>query len=242
MEPRRAPARLRAAGPLSAQLPLRLWDAAQSFERFVLVDANRALLRRLREVPAQGGGCYLHGAPGSGRSHLLHAACQVVDGPVACLELGQLAGQPPAAVLEGLECCRLVCVDDLQQVAGDADWERELFHLLNRVQRARGGWLVAADGPPGALGLCLPDLVSRLAAGGVYRLAPLGEAGLRVALRREAALRGLALDDAVVQYIVTHAGRDMPGLIRLLDSVSALVTGSGRALSVPLVRKALHAR
>ena len=225
-----------------AQLSLALWNAAQDFARFVDSGANRAALSRLERVVRSGGVCYLHGAPGSGRSHLLNACCTAADGAAAFLAPDELAGVPPAGMLEALERCRLVCIDDLERLAGREAWEAELFHLLNRSQAALAGIVVAAAAPPSAVGLALPDLASRLAAGGVYRLAPLDESGMREALRREAARRGLSLDDKVARYMVAHAERDMRSLLALLDALDAAVTGSGRALSVPLVRRAIHGR
>ena len=36
------------------------------------------------------------------------------------------------AVLENLEQQELVCLDDLQEVIGDTDWEVAIFDLINR--------------------------------------------------------------------------------------------------------------
>ena len=38
-----------------------------------------------------------------------------------------------AAVFEGLELLELVCLDDVDAVAGEALWEHALFDLFNRA-------------------------------------------------------------------------------------------------------------
>ena len=235
------PARVDPAPWRAAQLPLRLWDSAQDFARFVDFGANHAALQRLRCVLESGGVCYLHGPPGSGRSHLLNACCHAAAGPAALLASDAFADMPAAGMLESLARCRVVCVDDVQRMAGQPMWEATLFHLFNRTQATGAGIVVAADAPPGALGVALPDLVSRFAAGGVYRVALLDDSGMREALKREAERRGLRMDAAVANYILTRAERDMRSLLSLLDTLDAAVTGSGRALSVPLVRQVVHA-
>ena len=66
----------------------------------------------------------LWGADGSGRSHLLQAACHAVaevDGLAMYLPLDELAQEPPA-LLDGMESVELLCLDQLDAIVGRADW------------------------------------------------------------------------------------------------------------------------
>ena len=67
------------------------------------------------------------------------------------------------AVFENLEQQELVCLDDLQAVIGNSEWEIALFDLFNRI-KANGKTLlvVSAEQSPAALPVKLPDLASRL--------------------------------------------------------------------------------
>ena len=75
------------------------------------------------------------------------------------------------AVFEHLEQQELVCLDDLQAVIGNSEWEIALFDLFNRI-KANGKTLlvVSAEQSPTALPVKLPDLASRLKWGESYQL------------------------------------------------------------------------
>ena len=53
------------------------------------------------------------------------------------------------AVLENLEQQELVCLDDLQEVIGNPDWEVAIFDLINRI-RETGKTLLVIGADQGA--------------------------------------------------------------------------------------------
>src|SRR3989338_5085666 len=80
---------------------------------------------------AQGQGekmLYLYGAADSGRSHLLQAACDAAhqkQQTAVYLPLTSLVSLTPEVLLE-LEKLALICVDDLETIAGQAPWEEAI--------------------------------------------------------------------------------------------------------------------
>ncbi|WP_420824459.1 DnaA regulatory inactivator Hda [Sulfurivermis fontis] len=219
------------------QLTLRigLRDSA-TFANFLPGD-NAAALHLLQ----QGGEpfIYLWGAGGSGRSHLLQAACHAVTaggGSPAYLPLAGLA-DTGVAMLDGLEQMSLVCLDDLQAVAGNAAWEEALFHLYNRVRDAGGRLLAAADASPVTLGIQLADLRSRLAWGPVFQLQPLDDAGKLAALQLRARARGMDLSEEVGTYLLRRCPRDMQALFELLERLDQASLAAQRRLTIPFVRE-----
>jgi DnaA family protein len=221
------------------QLPLgvRLSDRAR-FESFV-AGANGAALAAVRQLVAPGGAgvVYLWGPPGSGRSHLLQAAC-AASGEAVYLPLEALAALGPG-VLDGAGLPACVCVDDLQVVAGDPAWERAVFFAWREVEARGGRLLIAASAAPQGLGLGLADLSSRLAASSVYALRPLDEAGQREALQLRARLRGLVLPEETASYLLRRYPRDMTSLLALLERLDLEALSAQRRLTVPFIRQAL---
>ena len=69
-----------------------------------------------------------------------------------------------SAVLEGLESLSVVCIDDIEQILGDREWEIALFHLINAVRDHRRRLVVSALTPANQLAVELKDLHSRLIA------------------------------------------------------------------------------
>ena len=181
---------------------------------------------------------YLHGAGGTGKSHLLQAICAAVSNS-SYLPLQQLQ-EYGAGILEGVEHSQVIAVDDLDAVAGKAEWERRLFSLYNDCQSRGSRFVVAAKVPALHLQIALPDLRSRLAAMPQFALRPLDELQQREALQRRAAQRGLDLPEETVIYLQRHFARDMAALHELLDKLDIASLQEQRRLTVPFIRGILE--
>ncbi|MBW8312143.1 MAG: DnaA regulatory inactivator Hda [Rhizobium sp.] len=184
---------------------------------------------------------FLAGPAGSGKSHLLLAACAEAASAgrrAAYLPLAAFAGRLAAALAqqEGFD---LVCLDGLDAIAGNAEDEEALFHFHNRARAGGGVVLYAARGNPAALGIVLPDLVTRLGQCVRLTLEPLDEAGRRAVLRERAARRGLELDDTVLDYLLRRVDRDLASLTRLLDTLDRASLAAQRRITIPFLRQHL---
>jgi DnaA family protein len=221
-------------------LPVSLPDDA-SFDAFLPhagVAASVSALRRGLEMPPLR--VFLHGAPGSGRTHLLQACCLEAEARASAfvyLPLADLRAAPPGELLAGLEACDLVCLDDLDAVLGEQAWEEAIFHLHNRLLQRECSLLVAARLPPVSLAVRLADLRSRLQALLVLPLALADDEALLAALLLRARRRGMVLEDEVGRYILSRAQRSMSGLMAVLDQLDAGSLAAGRRLSIPFVRE-----
>ena len=186
---------------------------------------------------------YLWGARGSGRTHLLQAACHAAaaaGGVPVYLPLGA-TGELSPEIFEGLEQMGLVCLDDIDAVVGQVSWETGLFHLYNRLRDGRVRLLITGGSAPAALGLRLPDLVSRLSWGPVFQLQRLEDAEKVVALQLHAVARGLDLPQDVGYYLLRRCPRDMHSLISVLDRLDHASLAAQRRLTIPFVRDLLGA-
>lgn len=220
------------SGAVPVQLPLRigLMDGA-TFENFLPGD-NGELLRLLQRGSEPV--VFLWGEAGSGKSHLLQAACRLARG-AAYLPLAELSGESPE-LCQGLEQLELVALDEVEAVAGHADWETALFHLFNRCRQSGCRLRAAAAGPPSSLALSLPDLASRLAWGPVYQVHRLSDEQKRAALRLRAERRGMALPEEVTDYLLRRYSRDPHALFELLERLDRASLAAKRRLTVPFVR------
>jgi DnaA family protein len=76
---------------------------------------------------------YIWGKSGSGKSHLLSALCQIFSENALIatyLPFEEIKNISPG-IFEGLESLDLLCIDDLNLLAGDLIWEEQLFHCFN---------------------------------------------------------------------------------------------------------------
>lgn len=218
--------------------------SAGGFHAFV-ADGNDETVAALTQWATGAGQRYLflHGAAGSGKSHLLQAACrEAIDLGRSVLYLPLDTDGPAPAMLEDLEQRDAVAIDALQAIVGDDAWERGLFDLYNRLQEAGRHLLVAARVPPPALGLGLADLTSRLSAGPAYLLRDLDDDGRARLLGVAAQQRGLNLEPAALDYILNRCPRDPGTLLRLLDDLDRLSLQRRRAPTVRLIGELLTER
>jgi DnaA family protein len=224
-----------------AQLPLALaLDDHASFASFATGD-NVAAVEHARAL-AEGAAdtLWLWGAAGAGKSHLLQAACRAATAAGRRAMYVALPAASPA-ILADLEDLDLLAVDDVDAVAGDAEWERALFVILNAFSGRRGALLLAATKAAAQCGLQLPDLRSRGAGAVTYRLAPLDDAGRVTALRLHAAARGLELDVAAAEFLLKRVARDMAALTQWLARLDRASLSAQRRLTIPFIREQLGA-
>lgn len=184
---------------------------------------------------------YLSGAGGTGKTHLLQAACRQAGEAgrsSTYLPLALYAELDPA-LLAGLEAMDLVCLDDVDAPAGDSTWERALFDLFNRVRAAGTTLLAAGRRRPDRAGFALPDLASRLAWGVTYTLQPLAETDVLAALTLRARTRGLILPEPTARFLMRRLPRDLASAFDLLDRLDEASMLEQRRLTVPFVKSVL---
>jgi len=234
-------------GQLALNIQLR---DGSSFDNFYAVRNREAAsgltlaVQRAADITAQIGRAggfeqiFLWGESGCGKTHLLEAAARLVQehGLAPAYVPFQTSLAFPPHFLEGLESSPLVCLDDLQVVAGNRLWEEAVFHLYERLRGGRGMLLVAATANPAHLGLSLPDLVTRLGAGLVYQLCSLTDDDKLAALRLRARNRGLDMSEDVARYVLSRYPRDPHALFLLLDRIDQASLAAQRRLTIPFIR------
>jgi len=137
---------------MNRQLPLPFFFAPEhGFDEYY-PGGNAEAVEHLRRA-AQGQDqplVFLWGEAGVGKTHLLHAYCRDAHRAgrdVSYMPLRRVRDFG-GEILDGLEDQDLVCLDDLEAVAGDAAWEQALFGLFNRLRDAGRGLVVTAQTPP----------------------------------------------------------------------------------------------
>lgn len=233
---------------IGPQLPLALrYPPDQRFEAWL---GAPAVLAQLRALAAGHAGdaplldsMYLQGASGSGKTHLLLAACAAAEAAgrrANYLSLARLRGHARDA-LQGIEQADLVVLDDLDALAGEHEDEIALFDLHNRVRDAGVGLAYAARDVPAALPLALPDLRSRLAQCTLLALRTLDDDGRAEVLRQRAASRGLVFDEAALDWLLRRCSRDLSDLSLVFERLDRASLAAQRRLTVPFLRQVLGA-
>jgi len=186
---------------------------------------------------------WIWGASGSGRSHLLQAAVAAAGhAGQACswVPLGMEDLEP--AMLDGLGGLDLLCVDDVDTVAGDAGWESALFRVFEELRSRDGRLLVTAGVAMPEANFGLRDLASRLASGPTWKLQLLDDDDRLRALQLRSHWRGLELPDETGRFLLRRTDRSNNSLFALLDRLDKAALKAQRRLTVPFVKSVLDNR
>ncbi len=183
---------------------------------------------------------FLWGEAGAGISHLLQACCHsAAEQQLASMyiDLQHKADYSPQ-MLEALEHFQLICIDDIDLILDDPQWQQAIFHLYNRLRDSDRQLIVTAHQPPQTLDI-LPDLRSRLSWGLCFQVQSLSDEEKIQALQLRAHNRGFELSGEVAQFILRRVPRDMKQLFIIFDTLDEAAIQAQRKLTIPFVKHVL---
>jgi DnaA family protein len=179
---------------------------------------------------------FLWGARGSGKSHLLQAACQETDKTSFFFSLDKKA-LPPTSILDGLENIDLVCFDNIDQISGNSKWEQAFFNFFNLHRDNNNHLVLSAPCPPKYLEIQLPDLKTRMSWGLTLKLKLLSDEQLLNALTYKADVSGFEITPNVGKFLMTHYTSDLPSIWKLLNEIEQATLIAQRKLTIPFLKQ-----
>ncbi len=223
--------------PLGVRIPDR-----EVFESFLPAKNRQAVEHAARLASGEiTSVTWICGPESAGKTHLLQAVCtraSEAGGRAGYFPLVELASLG-AGVLDGMSLLECACVDDLDRVVGQLEWEHALFGFLREMQEKEARVLVAAKSPPALLAWALPDLGSRFTAAAIFQLRELDDLEQQQALQLRARLRGFDLPEETSRWLQRRFPRDMRTMCGLLDTLDEAALVAQRRLTVPFIRSVL---
>lgn len=221
---------------MSFQLPLdfQLRDKA-TLDRFVS-GANAALLNALQCLATSNepASIYISGPVGLGKTHLLQGTVRICEAalyiPLAMIE------ELSVEIFEGVEDRRVICIDDVDQVAANKVLEVALFSLLKRIKDQQHSIVLASTALPDLSGFELEDLLSRLNGCMQYQLQSPDEPDIREYIKQDVTRRGLEIGDDVIHWMLTHLPRDMKSLAELMNKLDIESLRMQRRITIPFIK------
>lgn len=200
---------------------------------FLVTPANAgavAMIERYPDWPHFG--AVIVGPPGSGKSHLLEVWRE--QAAAAVVSARDITSVPPDIFAKA----GALAIDD---APGEHLDERALFHLLNLARQSQGHVLIAATTDPVSWKVALPDLVTRLKALPVARLDAPDDALLRGVLVKLFADRQLAVEEAVVSYLMLRMPRSLDAARAIVAELDRLALTEKSAVTRSLAARVLEA-
>ena len=223
------------------QIPLQFGNFQQNDLASFLPGENQNLLNLLGVIANnESTHClFLWGSSGTGKTHLLQAACKQANElnlHVAYIPLKQHKDISPE-MLHGLGELDLVCIDDLECVSGQIEWQQGLTWLYNELRDNHNSLIISANISPINIALEIEDLKSRLSWDQVYQIkSPTDDLKIEI-LKQMAEARSFELSDDVIEYLLRRVNRNLGSLIKILDEIDHVSLAAKRKITIPFVKE-----
>jgi DnaA-homolog protein len=223
------------------QIPFQFGDFQQNDFASFLPGENQELLTLFSAISKKQEvhRLYLWGESGTGKTHLLQAACKQASESelqVAYLPLKQLSEFSPE-MLHDLGALDLVCIDDIECVAGEIEWQQGLVWLYNELRDNEHSMIISANVSATNIELEVDDLKSRLSWDQVLRIKEADDELKIEILKQKANARSFELSDEVIEFLIRRVDRDLGSLMELLDKIDHASLAAKRKITIPFVKE-----
>lgn len=177
------------------------------------------------------------GPQGSGKTHLANVFINIIGATEAKnLTTNDLVTNSAGAICEGAGA--LVIENAESFINGGL--EEQLFHLYNTAQENNIRILMTAKSAPARWKITLRDLSSRLHTAPIAVINPPDDALIMALLVKQFADRQITVGQDVINYILSRIDRSFTGVRNLVEKTDRLSLSEKRAITIPLVRRALE--
>ncbi len=246
--PAQSPAAAAADSPLNPKY---------TFDQFVIGEGNHfahAAALAVAELPAQAyNPLFLHGPPGMGKTHLLHAIGNYVGHFGSGLRVryatveefttefvDAVRERRTAAFKDGFRTADVVLIDDVQFLAGRAKTREEFFHTFNSLLDSGRQLVITSDCAPDELADLEARLAERFRSGLVVELEPLPAAARLAILAKRARVDDVEISDEALAEIAATVSSSVRALEGALIRVVAYASLKGEPSTPALVRHVLR--
>ena len=171
----------------------------------------------------------LHGAHGSGKTHLAHLWQKLKK---ACfLELASMA-----ETIKTIRCSTAIIIEDINKIRAE-EW---LLHCYNYAKENSKPLLMTSSVAPNKLNYKLKDLESRILAAISAKLADPNEELLRIMLVKLFTDRQLHIDIKTINYILNNVERSFKKLSDVVSVIDNELTNTSGGVTIPFVRSIIR--
>lgn len=230
--------------------------AKYTFEQFVIGGANRFAHAAALAVAEQPGHAYnplfIHGRPGLGKTHLLHAIGNYVSRHDPDLRVRYatveefttdfvraIQTRDMTAFKASFRAVDVLLLDDVQFLAEKVRTEEELFHTFNALKDSGKQLVMTSDRSPDELDGLEDRLGERFGSGLVVSLEPPDIHVRRAILQKRARLDGVEADTALIDEIAARVSTSVRALEAALIQVVAYASLRNEAPTPELARRLL---
>lgn len=232
-------------------------DTRYRFDNFVPGKSNELGFAAAQQVAQLPGGAYnpllLYGGTGLGKTHLLHAAGNLMreqnpDSKVLYLHSERFVSEMIQSLRQGsidsfknhYRSADALLIDDIQFFAGKDRTQEEFFHTFNALLESKQQIILSCDRYPKEVQGLEARLRSRIGWGLTVAIEPPDFETRAAILLNKAQERGVQLDEAVASLIAKRMRSNVRDLEGALNTLIANARFTGRAIDEAFAREVLR--
>ena len=216
-----------------------------SFDSFFCSPDNQNLMTRLVDIVSSPDTSELiiHGEKGSGKSFLMQAICNELSSAekqFAFIPMKK-AFNMGVEIFQNLGSLDAVCIDDLQLILANQDWETALFNLINECQQSNCSLMLSLGGTqPLDESVMLPDLLSRIKRMEFIALHAVQDEFFNQAIDFVAQQLDIKIEEAELEFLLKHQTRIFSLLVENIITLDNQAASLKRKITIPLIKETLN--
>ena len=202
-------------------------------------------MARLNEIVLSKGAheLIIHGEEGAGKSFLMQAICNELSSSgkhFAFIPMNKAINMG-AEIFQNLASLDAVCIDDLQLLMINKDWETAMFNLINECQQSNCSLMLSFGGNQPLEEITkLPDLISRIKRMEFIALHAVQEEFFNQAIDFVAQKLDIKIEKAELEFLLKHQVRKFSLLVENIITLDKQAASLKRKISIPLIKETLN--
>ena len=182
---------------------------------------------------------FLYGIEEVGKSFLLQAVCNFYGSEkksslyVPIKEAIKLNTD----FLDSLDNLDVVCIDDIELIKNNKDWEIAIFNLINNSLLSKCRLIFSSSLNPSTICFKLEDLSSRIKKIESIELQPISKNKLHEALKYIIDSRSINIGKKEINYLITYSKRNISDLLKTIEKLDNLSVQLKRKITIPMIKE-----
>ena len=229
------------SNPRQLALQIQINERASLDNFFISKNNNKAIqiLKNILERSNNGAQIFIDDLGSNGKSYLLQAICNDFsnsNNSTIYIPMQKAINLEPS-ILEGINDLNLICLDDIDLISNQRDWELALFNLINECYEK--DCFLLLSGSIDKLEV-IPDLISRIKKMEILRLKAIDDDELLRATQSISKNLNIEISDKNMNYLINNSRRDIKTVFRTLSQLEKESLERKKSIGLNLIKEVIQ--
>ena len=229
------------SNPRQLALQIQINERASLDNFFISKNNNKAIqiLKDLLKRSNNGAQIFIDDLGSNGKSYLLQAICNDFsnsNNSTIYIPMQKAINLEPS-ILEGINDLNLICLDDIDLISNQRDWELALFNLINECYEK--DCFLLLSGSIDKLEV-IPDLISRIKKMEILRLKAIDDDELLRATQAISKNLNIEISDKNMNYLINNSRRDIKTVFRTLSQLEKESLERKKSIGLNLIKEVIQ--